>query len=107
MESLSVTHPLFLILYMHLTNPPSVTRWQIIKVLLRQSKIPGEENSGMVWEDYKCGFPGLLNCYYTNTQTKFEEKGMALASEQNQETGTVANLYAADQANASVNRERD
>lgn len=78
----------------------------MIKVLLRQSKIPGEEDPGKVWENYKCGFPGLLDCYYTNTQAKLEEKGMALASEQNQETGTVANLCAADQANASVNRER-
>lgn len=72
-----------------------------------QSKIPGEEDPGKVWGDYKSGFLGLLNCYYTNTQTKLEEKGMALASEQNQETGTAANLCAADQANASVNRERD
>lgn len=44
---------------------------------------------------------------HTNTRTKVEKKRMALASEQNQETGTVANLCAADQANASVNRTRD
>lgn len=41
------------------------------------------------------------------THTKTEEKGMALAVEQNQEMGTLGNLCAADQANASVNRKRD
>lgn len=35
-----------------------------------------------------------------------EEKGVALEVEQKQEMGTVGNLCAADQANASVNRER-
>ena len=35
-----------------------------------------------------------------------EEKGMALEVEQKQEMGTVGNLCAADQANASVDRKR-
>ena len=35
-----------------------------------------------------------------------EEKGKALEVEQKQEMGTVGNLCAADQANASVNRKR-
>lgn len=51
-------------------------------------------------------FQELLNCYYSNTHND-KEKEMALAVEQKQEMGTVGNLCAADQANASVNRKRD
>lgn len=52
-------------------------------------------------------FQELLDSNYSNTHTMTEEQGIALEVEQKQEMGTVGNLCAADQANASVNRKGD
>ena len=82
-----------------------------MEVPFRRNEHKNRKRPKKVWMTVNLDFQELLDSYYSNTHTHThtmtEEKGMALAVEQKQEMGTVGNLCAADQANASVNRKGD
>lgn len=94
---------------MDLKKPQCKAQYGIMEVLFRRNEHKNHKRPNKVWKTVNLDFQVLLDSNYSNTHTHTmtEEKGIALEVEQKQEMGTVGNLCAADQANASVNRKGD